>query len=233
MFAVLSNLQSLETTRQQVLGRVGAVKWACLLDRDVKATLPALQQSVPVTPSILDGRFTGEPASKAQYFKMGDDSLPSCLKTTDAQAACICKPHRDGKQAATVWGRGIVGVWEEGRHLLPEALQETAGRKRPAWHNRSQHQHSAELSCVLARAAMASVRAPLLLRQSHAESHLSEVTETWMCAYKVFLFLVSRGTWVQTVLGNPHISLGSLLGSQTFLGPRLLPLCPGHLKGTD
>lgn len=138
----------------------GPVFWT-EMSRPHSCHVPALQQSVPVTPSILDGRFRGEPASKAQYFKMGDDSLPSCLKTTDAQAACICKPHRDGKQAATVWGRGIVGVWEEGRHLLPEALQEPAGRKRPAWYNRSQHQHSAGLSCVLARAAMASVRAPL------------------------------------------------------------------------
>lgn len=45
MFAALSNLQYLETTRQQGLGRAGAVKWACLLDRDVKATLLSLHSS--------------------------------------------------------------------------------------------------------------------------------------------------------------------------------------------
>lgn len=39
MFATLSYLQPLETTRQQVLGRAVAVRWACALDRDVKATL--------------------------------------------------------------------------------------------------------------------------------------------------------------------------------------------------
>lgn len=106
---------------------------------------------------------SGEPASKAHYFKMGEDSLPRCIKTTDAQAACICKPYRDRKQAATVWGRGIVGVWEEGRHLLPEALWKPAGRERLARDNRNQHLHGAELSGVLARAAVASHVLLLLL----------------------------------------------------------------------
>lgn len=115
-----------------------------------------------------------EPASKAHYFKMGEDSLPSCLKTTDVQAACICKPYRDGKQAATVWGRGTEGVWEEGR-----------GQQEPAPARYRAVMYPRECS-GLARAPLFSARS-LPLRQSHAESHLSEVTETRMCAYKVFL----------------------------------------------
>lgn len=82
-------------------------------------------QSIPVTPSIPDGD-SGEPASKAHYFKMGEDSLPSCLKTTNVQAACICKPYMDtGMESRQPRCGGKAGIYcqrrcgrrQEGRGL--------------------------------------------------------------------------------------------------------------------
>lgn len=121
------------------------------------------QQSVPVTPSIPDGN-PGEPASKAHYFKMGENSLPSCLKTTDVQAACICKPYIDPGMESRQPRCGAEALWEcggEGRHLLPEACgSRQAGRSPPGTTGASPARYRAV--CVLARAAVASVLLLLL-----------------------------------------------------------------------